>query len=519
MHSRTANVPSRLLRTHPDGKVDTYIVGEMIGRGGFGTVHKVMHVEKGQTFALKATPLHILDNPVVREKLKHEVELQHSLNHPNIVKAYDKFEDEFNYYIVLELCPYSSVNSLYIRHRSFTEAQAAYVLSQVLQGLIYLHERRIVHRDVKLENFLIGKNGTVKIADFGISVQLSGNDDVRHSFCGTVAYISPEMLQKTHDHGCQADMWSLGVAAFILLTGRHPFDKRNKELTYASIKSCSYKFPPEKKLSFMARDFVECLLQKNPAQRPRAADLAKHPFLALAKKSGESPLRAMLTPKTTQTEQPQSQSPDEGVIRKYTPLQKLSENTQQATNETKPTRAQHVPDYCVARYSDKVAKYGLGYMLANGCVGAIFPDKSRMIMDPFREFVQYWPDYKALRPIVTTLAGSQESKKTGILMKFWKAMASTPVSKPSERPNPNVPLHHIKYWSQTDSAILFRTDNRLYQINFRDKTKLIIFWNTKKLMSLTNIREAADVVTFESANTNKDTKQRLDQALHMIEVM
>lgn len=487
----------------------------MIGRGGFGTVHKVMHLERGKTCALKATPLYILDNPSIREKLKHEVELQKTLNHPNIVKAYDKFEDEFNYYIVLELCPHASVKALFTRRGSFTEPEAADVIGQVLRGLVYLHEKRIVHRDLKLENFLIGRSGKVKIADFGISVKLNDTDEKRHSFCGTIAYMSPEMLNGTHDHGYEVDMWALGVATFTLLTGKHPFAKQTKETTYAHIKTCTYRFPPEKKLSFIARDFVELLLQKDPNQRPRAAELLNHPFLALPRRARESPLLAMLNQQNCRLEA--SFSMEAPATPKSGSVAPKRENT--AENVTSVQEGQSVPEYCVARYSDKVAKYGLGYMLANGCVGAIFPDQSRMIMDPFREFVQYWPNYRSHSPVVYRVADCPETKKLSIIMKFLKAMASTPVTRPRERPSPSVPLHHIKYWSKSNDAILFRTDNRVMQVNFADKEKLIIFWNTKRVMSITNVKDKAPAVPFDSVSAGSSTKQKLMQAIRMIQVM
>jgi polo-like kinase 1 len=131
----------------------------------------------------------------------------------------------------------------------------------------------------------------------------------------------------------------------------------------------------------------------------------------------------------------------------------------------------------------------------DGTVGACFNDLSRMVMDPFERFVQYWETYQTIVPeVMNPLTGSQP-KKLSLLKRFSESLKKTKsmFDLPDRHPNDSIPLRHVKYWMRNDEAMLFRLDDRNIQVNFNDRCKLIIFWNSKEMMAVHNIREVAPV--------------------------
>lgn len=276
------HVPLTIVFRGKDGKKDSFIRHEELGHGGFAYVYRVTQNNTNREYAIKVISKQFLNSKGKEtfEKLKNEMKIQRALNHPNIVRSKIAFSDEFNYYIVLEYCPGKSIRD-YLRKNEqghLSESETRRILRDVISGLIYLHNKNIVHHDIKLENFIIGMNGKIKIADFGLSTILKDNDQKQYTICGTTNYFSPEMLKK---EGCgfEADIWAIGVAAFIMLTGRPPFGNLKKEIIYENIKGGVYNFPSNIQLSFEAKSFIKSILRVDPIERPTAMNLLSHPFL------------------------------------------------------------------------------------------------------------------------------------------------------------------------------------------------------------------------------------------------
>lgn len=279
------HVPMTIIYTHEDGSKDIFLRKEELGHGGFAVVYRVTHQTTGKDYAMKVLSKEKYEGPKGKkslEKLKNEILIQKSLNHPNIVRSYYAFTDAFNYYIVLEYCPGKTVRDLLKNSENgyLSEPETRKILRDVIRGLVYLHDNHIIHRDLKLENYMIGSDGKVKIADFGLSVILKNEDDKRYSICGTPNYLSPELLQRVNKgHSYEVDIWTIGVSAFAMLTGHPPFEGGRKKITYENIKNCDYHFPPSIPISPLAKDFIRTILKINPEKRPTAIDLANHPFL------------------------------------------------------------------------------------------------------------------------------------------------------------------------------------------------------------------------------------------------
>ena len=503
MTSVAIPVPLTITRKHSNGTIDVYRRYEELGHGGFATVYRVTN-EDGQDFALKATSRERLKKPKVMQKHRSEVAIQRSLNHPNILKFYDFFEDSHHTYMVLELCTGRSVRDLVKRKGHLSETQTAEILRDVLEGLCYLHDNRIIHRDLKLENFLIGGDGKVRISDFGLSAKLDYDDERKFTVCGTPNYLSPELLlAASKGHSYEVDIWAIGVCAFAMLTGHPPFETRHTKLTYEHIKNCQYSFPPELRLSSTAKDFIRKILQIQPEKRPSAYELQQHPFITRE------------VPEPVIERQP---------LAPRRPVRANENLQEQLALDPKLEIREPMPTYCVSRFCDHSEKYGLGYLLMDGTVGACFNDYTRMVMDPFEEFIQYWESYQDVQPQILKKDDRTQAKKLSILQKFAESLKKTKTmfTLPAVRPNKYLPMRHVKYWMRNDDATLFRMDDRNIQVNFNDRVKMMIFWSTKKMMCVSNIKDKGELIPLEELTRCRgmeDEKRRFIIAKAMISEM
>ena len=477
---------------------------EELGHGGFATVYRVIETSTDKEYALKVVSKERLTKPKSIEKMKSEISIQSSLHHPNIVQSYLSFEDTLNYYIVIEYCPGKSIRDIIKKQKTIKEEQASKMLKDVIEGVSYLHDNRIIHRDLKLENFLIGADGKVKIADFGLSAKLDYDDQKKYTVCGTPNYLSPEILSSAKNgHSYEVDIWAIGVCAYAMLYGKPPFETAKTKLTYEHIKTCSYTFPIEPRVSHDAKDFIQKILQIKPELRPTSQELLFHPFITHEK------IEDIPAP-----------------VVEYRPrLEKENIDINALVQRKAPARVQEIsmPHYCVSRFCDHSDKYGLGYLLIDGTVGACFNDLTRMVMDPFEEFIQYWETYQTREPLVFKVTDGLEPKKLSILKKFAESLKKTKTmfTVPAERPNPRTTLRHVKYWKRNEDATLFRMDDREIQVNFSDRMKIVIFWNQKKMMMVHSIKESGRLVEIGDLNDgcHQEEKTRFQVAKQLLTEM
>ncbi|KAI8379525.1 kinase-like domain-containing protein [Radiomyces spectabilis] len=232
--------------------VADFDVGEHLGTGKFGTVYVAREKKSQHIVALKILKKEEIEKAKVIRFVKREIEIQSHLNHPNILRLYGYFHDRDHVYIVLE---YAAEGELYTKLQKrgrFTEPTAAKYIAQITNALRYLHSLGVIHRDLKPENVLIGRDGQVKLADYGWSVHDPAPR--RRTFCGTLDYLPPEMIEnKLHTE--KVDVWALGVLCYELLVGSPPFeDLAGYVETYNRIIRASYTLPDD--LSLMAKNFI-----------------------------------------------------------------------------------------------------------------------------------------------------------------------------------------------------------------------------------------------------------------------
>mmetsp|Transcript_36748 Transcript_36748/g.27201 ORF Transcript_36748/g.27201 Transcript_36748/m.27201 type:complete len:212 (-) Transcript_36748:675-1310(-) len=201
-------------------------------------------------------------------RLQFEIDILRNLDHPNIVKLYEVFEDKNYIYLVTELCTGGELFDEIIVKQHFSEVDAAKVIQQVLSAVSYCHKNKVVHRDLKPENILLDSknNDIIKIIDFGTS-QVFSPDTKLHQALGTPYYIAPEVLRGEYDEKC--DVWSIGVILYILLCGQPPFNGAKDKDILKKVKEGKFTYSDEiwKKRSAESMDLINRCLTLNPDER------------------------------------------------------------------------------------------------------------------------------------------------------------------------------------------------------------------------------------------------------------
>eukprot|EP00761_Pharyngomonas_kirbyi_P012556 gb/GECH01012583.1/.p1 GENE.gb/GECH01012583.1/~~gb/GECH01012583.1/.p1 ORF type:complete len:618 (+),score=124.59 gb/GECH01012583.1/:1-1854(+) len=251
-------------------------IKKTIGKGSYGKVYSCVSRISGSKFALKIMPKERLLAENISERVVNEIEIHCQLDHPNIVKLYDSFEDEEYVYLVLELCESGNMSEYIKKWKYISESESKYYITQLMAGLQYLHSHGIIHRDLKLSNILIRQDMTIKIADFGLATVLGSPQEACNTMCGTPNYMSPE-LASSQSYSFPADMWSVGCILFHFLTGRSPFQSKSFKQILKKVKKGMFTMPEH--ISNEASDLICKLLQKNPRDRCTIDDVLNHPFI------------------------------------------------------------------------------------------------------------------------------------------------------------------------------------------------------------------------------------------------
>lgn len=197
-----------------------YQKGKLLGKGGFAKCFEVTNLETKRVLAAKIIPKNSLVKSRARQKLISEIKIHKSLHHTNIVQFEHVFEDHENVYIMLELCPNQTLNELIKRRKRLTELEVQCYTTQVINSLLYLHQNRVIHRDLKLGNLFLGDKLEIKLGDFGLATKLEFDGEKKRTICGTPNYIAPEILDGKTGHSYEVDVWSLGVVIYTLIIGK-----------------------------------------------------------------------------------------------------------------------------------------------------------------------------------------------------------------------------------------------------------------------------------------------------------
>ncbi|XP_073806720.1 calcium/calmodulin-dependent protein kinase (CaM kinase) II beta 1 isoform X46 [Danio rerio] len=261
---------------------DEYQLYEELGKGAFSVVRRCVKLSTGQEYAAKIINTKKL-SARDHQKLEREARICRLLKHPNIVRLHDSISEEGFHYLLFDLVTGGELFEDIVAREYYSEADASHCIHQILDSVHHIHQHDIVHRDLKPENLLLAskcKNAAVKLADFGLAIEVQGDQQAWFGFAGTPGYLSPEVLRK-EAYGKPVDIWACGVILYILLVGYPPFWDEDQHKLYQQIKAGAYDFPsPEwDTVTPEAKNLINQMLTINPAKRITAQEALKHPWV------------------------------------------------------------------------------------------------------------------------------------------------------------------------------------------------------------------------------------------------
>ncbi|XP_024225866.1 calcium/calmodulin-dependent protein kinase type II alpha chain isoform X1 [Bombus vosnesenskii] len=261
---------------------DNYDLKEELGKGAFSVVRRCVQKSTGHEFAAKIINTKKLTARDF-QKLEREARICRKLQHPNIVRLHDSIQEENHHYLVFDLVTGGELFEDIVAREFYSEADASHCIQQILESVHHCHHNGVVHRDLKPENLLLAskaKGAAVKLADFGLAIEVQGEAQAWFGFAGTPGYLSPEVLKK-EPYGKPVDIWACGVILYILLVGYPPFWDEDQHRLYAQIKAGSYDYPsPEwDTVTPEAKNLINQMLTVNPSKRITASEALKHPWI------------------------------------------------------------------------------------------------------------------------------------------------------------------------------------------------------------------------------------------------
>uniref|UniRef100_A0A4X2LAP1 Serine/threonine-protein kinase PLK n=1 Tax=Vombatus ursinus TaxID=29139 RepID=A0A4X2LAP1_VOMUR len=559
----TTTVPPAAAPEIPEVLVDPrsrrrYLRGRFLGKGGFAKCFELSDLESKEVFAGKIVPKSLLLKPHQKEKMSMEINIHKSLVHQHVVGFHGFFEDSDFVFVVLELCRRRSLLELHKRRKAVTEPEARYYLRQIVLGCQYLHENKVIHRDLKLGNLFLNDDMEVKIGDFGLATRVEYDGERKRTLCGTPNYIAPEVLSKK-GHSFEVDVWSIGCIMYTLLVGKPPFETSCLKETYIRIKKNEYSIP--KHINPVAASLIQKMLRSDPASRPTINELLNDEFFSsgyipsrlpttcltipprfsIAPNSVESGGRKPLTALNKGMDNPAPEQPPEKEVIVQEPNGPadcyLSDMLQQllSVNAAKPSDRRLVrqeeaedpaciPIFWVSKWVDYSDKYGLGYQLCDNSVGVLFNDSTRLILYNDGDSLQYIEQNGSESYLTVRSYPSSLTKKI-TLLKYFRNYMSEHLLKAGANITPRegdelARLPYLRTWFRTRSAIILHLSNGTVQINFfQDHTKLIL---CPLMAAVTYIDEKRDFRTYklsllEEHGCCKELASRLRYARTMVD--
>nr|XP_023029756.1 serine/threonine-protein kinase polo [Leptinotarsa decemlineata] len=503
----TQIIPDKIFDTHTRTE---YKKGRFFGKGGFAKCYEITNVHNNLSYAGKIVSKKLMAKENQRDKMIQEIQIHKTLCHKNVVGFYNFFEDSHNIYIVLELCRKRSMMELHKRRRALTEPETRFYMKQILTGVHYLHQNRIIHRDLKLGNLFLNDDLIVKIGDFGLAAKITYDGERKKTLCGTPNYIAPEILSKK-GHSFEVDIWSIGCIMYTLLIGKPPFETSSLKETYARIKNCEYKISP--KISGYAQQMIMLMLQSEPKCRPNVETLLHHDFIVNGFCPTTLPVSALtMAPRfdkiDTSIRKPLLEI-NNGDVMMVSPHKKhdsiaagLAGGIVTSSSATftfdaranfmklksmlvkvlksKPARNQKYldemsdpaaqPTIWVSKWVDYSDKYGFGYQLSDEGVGVMFNDTTKLIMLPNGINVHYVDKNGDESYMTVDNYPKQYDKKMKLLSYFSRYMREhllktgaavvKEIDSISRTP-------HLYQWCRSTSGVLMQLNNGTVQVSLK----------------------------------------------------
>lgn len=500
------------------GRANTcYERGRFLGKGGFAKCYELRHMSTNDVWAGKIVPKSLLVKQHQREKMAQEITLHKTLSHKYVVKLNSFFEDSNFVYIILELCRRRSLMELHKRRKAITEPETRYFMNQILLGVRYLHNQKIIHRDLKLGNIFLNDEMEVKLGDFGLATKESFDGERKRTLCGTPNYIAPEVLTKK-GHSYEVDIWSIGCILYTLLVGKPPFETQTLKETYKRIRANEYHVPS--RVGPHAKNLIRQLLQDDPMRRPGIDAILNDDFMTQGYLPSRLPTSCLtMAPRFDATKMQQvnrrgplqeinrenptgssqgstlkkttsSASDNEATLGQCdTLLQELHKQLAQVIatnpaskklcNEDECEDPKASPMIWVSKWVDYSDKYGFGYALCDESIGVVFNDLTKLLLLSDGSNIHYidfegGEHYYTMKEYPAML-----EKKVKLLNYFMnymkehllKAGAGMQIREGDELSR----IPFLRTWFRTSRAVVMFLTNGTLQINFfKDHTKVIL---------------------------------------------
>lgn len=262
----------------PKAKIDGFRIEKLLGKGSYALVKLGIHKQTGKQFAIKIYEKRKLYDPLKKASVEREIKIMKKLEHPHVISYINDFQNKNQIFLVME---YVGSRSLYEyvksgKNRHLTEMQALLPFRQLCEAVNYCHQRKVFHRDLKLENVLFpAEENCIKLIDFGFAV---GSKSKLKTFCGTPTYMAPEIVRKKEYYGANVDVWAMGIMLYRILTGTYPFRAKKDRELYRKI--YSGRFDDSILPSPEARDLIGKMLKVSPEQRCSMEEVLAHSWFA-----------------------------------------------------------------------------------------------------------------------------------------------------------------------------------------------------------------------------------------------
>lgn len=251
-----------------------YQMKDLIGSGSFASVYTVYSLKYQQIFCAKI--IHANDTHNIAS-YNSELRVLLDLDHPNIIRLYDAFEEKSFLFLIFEYCRFGSVKDSIIKNGPFSFSQLINCCKQILEAIKTCHQSGIIHRDIKPDNIFISDHNIYKLADFGLGRHVLNGCKISQN-CGSLPFLAPEIIKKSFYDPIKADIWSAGVTFYYLSTGYLPWVFQDKVSLIKAIESASIEFPSSIPLAF--KEFLQYMLNKDPSKRQTAEQLLHHSVLS-----------------------------------------------------------------------------------------------------------------------------------------------------------------------------------------------------------------------------------------------
>ena len=570
-------VEEKITKVTGDIQIRKYIKGRLLGKGGFAKCYEFTNMETKQITAAKVIPKKSLVKSRAKQKLISEIKIHKSLHHPNIVNFEHYFEDSENVYLLIEICQNQTLNDLLKRRKKLTELEVQCYTIQIIKALKYLHNHRIIHRDLKLGNLFINEKMELKVGDFGLATKLEFDGERKRTVCGTPNYIAPEILEGKTGHSFEVDIWSLGVIIYTLIIGKPPFETNNVKETYKRIKNDNYSFPENALISEPSKELIQSILVLDPNKRPNLDQILVSDFFNMGINVPKllQPSTLACPPSLNYIKQFIPDVGPNGILNNYKSKKKAYNNvdgnddiisdrtklqSQQSikmnnfgnnpsninNNESRPFTTSGLynitksntnniyqsnhhgnldnkNDIWVKKWIDYSSKYGLGYILSNGHVGVYFNDSTKIIYRPNgMNFIYVERKPQERTEIVTPHLLSEEfnkdlNKKVILLQHFKAYLLEENKNNPIEKKeSENIDMKnyvYVKKWMRTKHAILFRLSNKIVQVCFLDQTEIILSSETRVV---TYVDKKGERLTFPLSSALDSNNNEMTKRLRYI---